>query len=224
MQTDASLRRARAFAQRAPMNRDQHAAFVAATERALWTPADCFHRATLAEIFERAAPLELDLGCGDGAFILEMARRHPERNFLGTERLLGRVEKVCRAIARGHLANCRILRLESLYTVKWLLPPGSAGIVHIGFPDPWPKRHHHPRRLIQDEFLTALHQVLAPGGEVRIKTDDKPYFMWIEKVIARAAGFERIDWEPEPGYPVTDFEQHFIAQGLPVHRARLRRL
>jgi tRNA (guanine-N7-)-methyltransferase len=224
MQMPACLRRSGAFAQRVRMNREQHAAFVAATERALWTPVDCFHRASLTEIFERPAPLELDLGCGDGAFILGMAKLHPDRNFLGTERLLGRVEKVCRAIAREHLTNCRILRLESLYSVKWLLPPGSASVVHVGFPDPWPKRHHHPRRLIQDEFLTALHQVIAPGGEVRIKTDDKPYFMWIEQVIGRAKGFERIEWEDDPAYPKTDFEQHFIAQGLPVYRAKLRRV
>lgn len=152
-----------------------------------------------------------------------MAARHPERNFLGTERLLGRVEKVSRAIARAKLENCRILRLESLYTVKMLLPPGCASVVHIGFPDPWPKRHHHERRLFQDEFMVALHQVLAPGGEVRIKTDDRPYFQWIEKIIGRAPGFARVEWVEEDGYPRTDFEAHFIAQGLPIHRARLRK-
>jgi tRNA (guanine-N7-)-methyltransferase len=201
----------------------EHASFLAAAEQALWTPADHCRRAELSDIFSRAAPLEIDLGCGDGAFLLAMAARFPERNFLGTERLLGRVEKVCRAIARNHLGNARILRLESHYAVKWLLPIACADVVHIGFPDPWPKRHHHPRRLFQDEFMPALHQVLAPGGEVRIKTDDQPYFLWIEKVISRANGFARVDWPEEPGYPKTDFEQHFVDQGLPIYRARLRK-
>jgi tRNA (guanine-N7-)-methyltransferase len=153
-----------------------------------------------------------------------MAARYPERNFLGTERLLGRVEKVSRAIARNKLVNCRILRLESFYTVQWLLPIGCAKVVHVGFPDPWPKRNHQERRLFQDPFMVALHQVLAPGGEVRIKTDDRPYFMWIEKVIERAKGFERIEWVEDEGYPRTDFEAHFLAQGLPTYRARLRKV
>ena len=203
---------------------EQHAAFLAAAERALWQPADHVRRAELSEIFARPAPLEIDFGCGDGSFLLAMAARFPGRNFLGTERMLGRVEKVSRAIARNGLANCRIIRLESNYVAKWLLPAGCAEVVHIGFPDPWPKRHHHTRRLFQDEFMISLHQVLAADGEVRIKTDDQPYFLWIEKVIARAKDFERIEWHEEADYPKTDFEQHFIAQGLPIYRARLRKV
>ncbi len=210
------------------MNREQisqqHEAFLASAERAQWVPADYFRRAALSEIFLRPAPLEIDLGCGDGAFILAMAARFPDRNFLGTERLLGRVEKVCRAIARHALANCRILRLESLYTVRSLLPPGCASVVHIAFPDPWPKRQHHERRLFTDEFMLALHQVLAPGGEVLIKTDDKPYFDWIERIISRAQGFTRIEWIEEEGWPKTDFEKHFLAQSMPIHRARLKKI
>ena len=206
------------------MNKQQHAAFIAAAERAIWTPKDHFQRAEMSEIFERTAPLEVDLGCGDGAFLLAMAKRYPERNFLGTERLLGRIEKVSRAIGRAGFENARILRLESLYAAQWLLPVGCAEVVHVGFPDPWPKRHHHERRLFQDAFMVALHQLVAPGGEVRIKTDDLPYFQWIEKVLARAKGFERIEWIEEPDYPRTDFEQHFLAQGLPIHRARLRKI
>ena len=201
-----------------------HEAFLAAAERSEWKPKDIVRRSTIAEIFGREAPLEVDFGSGDGSFILAMAKRFPERNFLGTERMGGRVEKTCRGAAREDIENVRIVRMESLYTAQWLLPAASASTVHIGFPDPWPKRHHHPRRLFQDEFMIALHQVVATGGEVRIKTDDQPYFMWIEKVLARAKGFERIEWVEEEGYPKTDFEAHFLAQGLPIYRARLRKI
>ncbi len=204
--------------------KDNHPAFLAAAERALWQPADHVRRAEMADIFPRTAPLEIDFGCGDGSFLLAMAQRFPERNFLGTERMLGRVEKVSRAIARHSLTNCRIIRLESNYVAKWLLPVGCADVVHVGFPDPWPKRHHHVRRLFQDDFMESLHQVLAPGAEVRIKTDDQPYFLWIEKVIARAKGFQRAEWPEEADYPKTDFEQHFLSQGLPIYRARLRKV
>jgi tRNA (guanine-N7-)-methyltransferase len=201
----------------------RHQEILATAAKMEWVPKQYFQRAEMGEIFSRPAPLEVDFGCGDGAFLLGMAQRHPERNFLGTERLLGRVEKVSKAIARAGLTNCRILRLESYYTAKWILPIASASVVHILFPDPWPKRQHHDRRLFQDEFMAALHQVLAPGGEVRIKTDVKPYFLHIEKVLARATGFERLDWVEEPGLPKTDFEQHFLAQGLPIYTARLRK-
>jgi tRNA (guanine-N7-)-methyltransferase len=192
--------------------------------RILWTPADYFRRAEWRDIFERPAPVELDIGCGDGAFLLAMAARHPDRNFLGTERMLGRVDKVCRHAARRGLTNVRVLRLESAWSVKHLLPVGSVSVAHVSFPDPWPKRHHQSRRLVQDEFLVTMHSALAEGGELRLKTDDLPYFQWMEKVIARAAGFERIDWPEEADYPVTNFEQRFLAQGLPIYRARLRKV
>ncbi len=210
------------------MTREEHlqtpAEFLDAAERARWTPPDYFRRAKLSDLFEREAPLDLDIGCGEGAFLIEMAKRHPERNFLGTERLLGRVEKVCRLVAHHHLTNLRILRLESAWTLKHLLPLESVSIAHVGFPDPWPKRHHQPRRLIQDDFMQALRAVLIPHGEVRAKTDDLPYFQWMEKVFAKAEGFERIEWLDDPDYPITNFERRFMAQGLPIYRARLRKL
>jgi tRNA (guanine-N7-)-methyltransferase len=198
-----------------------HADFIAAAEYAEWVPADYFKRVTEAEVFERRAPLEIDFGCGEGAFLLAMAKRFPERNFLGTERLLGRVRKVCRNAARHQLSNVRVLRLESKYAVQHLLPPASVTVAHVSFPDPWPKRHHQPRRLIQDDFLQGVHTLLVPGGELRLKTDDLPYFRWMEKVVARASGFERVEWAEDPDYPHTNFERRFVAQGLPIHCARL---
>ena len=72
--------------------------------------------------------------------------------------------------------------------------------------------------------MEALHGILAAGGELRIKTDDEPYFQWIEKVLAHAKGYERLDWPDDPEYPLTDFERRFLAQGLPIYRARLRKV
>jgi tRNA (guanine-N7-)-methyltransferase len=190
----------------------------------LWTPQDIFRRATVEEIFPRQAPLEVDLGAGEGAFLLETARRHPERNFLATERMQGRVRSVCLKAERAGLTNVRILHLESAYVIKHLLPIESLSAAHILFPDPWPKRQHHPRRLFQEAFLRDLHTALIPGGEVRLKTDDLPYFHWMEKIIARVPEFERLEWAAEPGEALTGFESHFVAKGLPIHRARLRKV
>ena len=130
------------------------------------------------ELFGGGAPLEVDLGCGDGSFLVEMARHFPERRFLGVERLLGRVRKVCRKLQRAGLENARVLRLESRYTVEWLLPGDSVSRLHLLCPDPWPKARHHRRRLLQPEFLAAVARVLEPGGEFLFKTDNEEYFEW----------------------------------------------
>jgi tRNA (guanine-N7-)-methyltransferase len=187
-------------------------------------PADYFARAQMSDLFSREAPLEVDIGSGEGTFILTMAERHPERNFLGIERLLGRIRKTCRAAARRNLGNVRMLRLEIAYALRYLLPPESVTVAHVLFPDPWPKRYHHSRRLIQDGFMEALHGILVPGGELRIKTDDEPYFLWMEKVLGRAKGYERLEWADDLEYPTTDFEARFVSQGLPIYRARLRKV
>jgi tRNA (guanine-N7-)-methyltransferase len=202
----------------------QHQAFLNGVDRAQWTPEDYFREARIDEIFDNpTAPLELDLGCGDGSFLVELARRHPERNFLATERLMGRVEKVAKKIVRAELTNTRILRLESHYVLRWLLPPDCASVIYILHPDPWPKRIHHDRRLIQAEFMEAVDRVLIGGGELRVKTDDKPYFQWMEKVFAGCPQFERLDWAEPEDWPKTDFELDFVAKGLPIYSARLRK-
>jgi tRNA (guanine-N7-)-methyltransferase len=176
------------------------------------------------ELFERPAPLEVDIGCGEGAFIAAMGARHPDRNFLGIERLLGRVNTVCRIAAHRRLSNIRVMRVESAYVVEHLLAPGSVTVAHVLFPDPWPKRYHHPRRLIQEPFMQALHGLLGPEGELRVKTDDLPYFQWMEKVFAKAPGFERLEWIEEADYPITNFERRFLNKGMPIYRARLRKV
>ncbi len=195
-----------------------------AAARLLWTPESILVRVTNEHIFGRVAPLDIDFGCGEGAFLLAMAKRFPERNFLGTERLIGRVESVCKKAARAGLNNIRVLQLENLYTVSHILPREAVSIAYVSFPDPWPKRGHQSRRLVQDEFVEQVRLALLPGGELRLKTDDLPYFQWMEKVISRAKGWERLEWPEDPLYPITNFEARFLAQGLPIHKALLRKL
>jgi tRNA (guanine-N7-)-methyltransferase len=206
------------------VNLRQREALLEAAARVRWTPADYFREADLAELFPRPAPLELDLGCGDGGYLVALARRFPERNFLGTERMAGRVEKVCRKVARARLENVRVLRLESHYVVKHLLPPACVTTAYVMHPDPWPKRDHHPRRLLQVEFMQSMHRVLVPGGEVCAQTDDLPYFQWMEKVWAQCPQFARLPWEKPEDWPQTDFERDYRAKGLPIYCARLRKL
>ncbi|MGB1129112.1 MAG: tRNA (guanine(46)-N(7))-methyltransferase TrmB, partial [Haloferula sp.] len=125
-------------------------------------PDDFFNEVRREDIFPGDQPLEVDLGCGDGKFLLEMAEHYPERHFLGVERLLGRVRKVCKKAHKRDLQNLKVLRLESRYVVEWLLAPASVSRLHLLCPDPWPKARHHRRRLIQEDFLNAVLRVLQP--------------------------------------------------------------
>ena len=103
----------------------------------LFVPPDYFRELRPEEVFaDVTRPLEVDLGSGDGTFLLEMAKAHPERDFLGVERMLGRVSKTMRRIRAAGLANARVMRLESAYTVEWLLPAGRVWRLHLLCPDP----------------------------------------------------------------------------------------
>ena len=186
-----------------------------------FVPTDYFRRVESGELFTKGAPLEVDLGTGDGSFLLQMAARHPERNFLGVERFLGRVRKVCRRARDLKLINLRVLRLEARYTVEWLLPQSSVSRLHLLFPDPWPKAKHHKRRLLQPEFLAALHKLLVPSGEFLFKTDHDEYFEWARDNLENFEPFQLVDWpEGEFFYPPTDFEEQWRAEGRVVHRLR----
>jgi len=177
-----------------------------------------------ASLFPKQGPLEVDVGCGDGSFLVGMASDNPGRNFLAIERLLGRVRKTCRKAARIGLQNVRVLRLESSYAVRYLLPPKSVDVFHVMFPDPWPKRRHHERRIINNDFLDAVWTALVHGGELRLTTDDVPYFHHMEQVVGLRKDFKVEPWEPGDEYPQTDFERHFRAQGTKINRLLARKI
>lgn len=189
-----------------------------------FTPADYFAPLPLEAMFGRSAPLQIDIGCGYGAFIVAMAGENPGCNFIGVERLVGRVRKVCKRSANAGLRNVRILCLESLYTLEKLVPAQSASVIHVMFPDPWPKRKHRARRLVNAGFLDAARAALSPGGELRLTTDDPDYFAHMQSVATAHSGFATVPWPDDPAYPRTDFEKHFRAAGLTIHRLLLRKI
>jgi tRNA (guanine-N7-)-methyltransferase len=136
----------------------------------------------LRAIFEREAPLEVDLGCGDGSFLIALAQQNPERNFVGVERMIGRVRSTARKIGDGRVPNARILQADIMQAIQHLLPPQSADAFYLMFPDPWPKRRHHVRRTFNRHFLRAIAHALKAGGVLRVATDDADYFDAMQRV------------------------------------------
>jgi tRNA (guanine-N7-)-methyltransferase len=193
------------------------------TSKAELVPADCFAPLNLSAVYGRKGPLEVDLGCGDGAFLANLAAQNPNKNFLGIERLLGRVRSACRKIERAGLTNARIMRFEISYAVEHLLPVNSVAAFYIMFPDPWPKRRHAPRRLITENFLLSLHRKLRADGTVRIATDESDYFRQITQLVAQSSHFSVIDGASFPAV-TSKFEKRFVHVGMSIHRLALRKV
>jgi len=174
----------------------------------------------LLAIFGRSAPLHVDLGCSDGSFLCELAQRHPHRNFLGIEKLVGRVAKACRKMAE--LDNVRVINVESSYAVRYLLPENSVETFYLLFPDPWPKRRHHRRRIVQPEFVDSIHRALEPAGFFRVATDQADYFQKMQRLVLSDPRFNKID--TADALPLTKFERRFCERGVPIYRLTLRKI
>jgi tRNA (guanine-N7-)-methyltransferase len=185
--------------------------------------ASIVHRLDLAKIFATEQPLEVELGSGDGSFLVERAKRGPDHNFVGVERLLGRIRKMERKARRAGLENLRGIRIESAYFLEYLLPAQSTTALHIYFPDPWPKRKHRRHRLINERFPSLAHAALKSDGVVYLRTDDQDYFSQMNEVFAVAAGFKPEETPAELTEVVTDFERDFLARGIKTLRAAYRR-
>ncbi len=171
-------------------------------------------RLELSLLFPQAQPLEVELGCGDASFLIQYAQLHPERNFIGVERLLGRIRKLDRKGRRAGLANVRGVRIESAYFLEYLLPSHCAAALHVYFPDPWPKRRHWKNRLINERFPGLARQALAPAGRVYLRTDNTDYFRQMTEVFAAETAFKPVEMPAALSRLHTDFEEEFLRRGL----------
>ncbi len=180
-------------------------------------PSDWLNALPLDALFERNAPVHLELGAGDGSFLLQYAQAHPEWNFLGVERLLGRLKKIDRKGRSAGLRNLRAMRVEAAYLVRHLIPVSSLDAVHIYFPDPWPKKKHHKNRLVQADFMKTLHRSLTPGGCLHMRTDNVPYFNHMLEVMEASEGFTPVEVPAELKSFTTDFERHWNSLGIPTN-------
>jgi tRNA (guanine-N7-)-methyltransferase len=179
-------------------------------------------RLDLVQLFGRNAPLHVDLGCGDGSFLCAMAQQFPNRNFLGVERLTKRVEKVRRKAEKTE--NVQVLRADTLFAVRYLLPESSVDTFYLLFPDPWPKRRHQFRRIFTRDFLDAIAVALERHGVLCIATDQLDYFDQIERLSRAHPQFQVVTPVSDDAVlPVTKFERKFREDGAPIYRLTLRK-
>jgi len=184
------------------------------------SPESLTNRLDLEKIFRRKAPLHVDLGCGDGSFLCALAQRLPDKNFLGIERLLSRIRSSARKAAS--LDNVRLLQMESSYAVRYLLPAESVETFYLLFPDPWPKRRHHRRRIVTPDFLNSVHAALEQNGVIYIATDHLDYFRKIKKTAESTPGFAIDDADVD--LPQSKFGLAFRQKGAPIHWLALRKV
>ena len=175
----------------------------------------------LAALFGRNAPRTLEIGFGNGDNLAELAGRHPERDYLGVEVHDPGVGHLLLRMEREGLANIRIARHDAVEVVSSWLPPGSIDETLIFFPDPWHKKRHHKRRLVQAEFLERLARIMRPGGRLHLATDWAHYAEqmlavceaspWFQNMVAGGGCAAR----PETR-PVTKFERRGLRLGHEV--------
>lgn len=175
------------------------------------------------KVFGMSGPLELEIGCGAGGFALEHARRNPTVRCVAFEWR----KKYAREVAfRGAaLANLKVIEGDAILEVPRLFTPGSLSVIHLQFPDPWWKRAHQKRSILQPEFTRYLLTLLQPGGRFDFRTDVEDVGVRGLKVL-EAAGFQNTlgagvfhPYDPEEA-PSTR-ERRYLASGQPVYRARL---
>ncbi|MCE5324963.1 MAG: tRNA (guanosine(46)-N7)-methyltransferase TrmB [Planctomycetaceae bacterium] len=175
----------------------------------------------LAGLFGNTRPVEVEIGCGKGTFLLARAKARPEVNFVGLEYARAYALYCADRFRRAGLENVRMLAADAGAFFKLALGEACVQRVHIYFPDPWPKRKHHRRRLIQPAFIEQVRRVLTAGGLLQIVTDHREYFEQIRRVLAGASGFATIDFpsmtDAAGEITGTNFERKYIAQGRPFY-------
>jgi tRNA (guanine-N7-)-methyltransferase len=176
------------------------------------------------ELFGRDAPTDIDIGAGKGKFLNELATAHPERNLLAVERSAKYHRLCCDRAARRGLTNVRLLRTTGEDLLFRLLAEASVTNMYVLFPDPWPKKRHHKRRLIKPEIVAAMARALVIGGRLLVKSDHADYAEVIGEVLAGAPGLMAIDADQAfAGLPLTGFEHKYGIEGRAIRAFALEK-
>ena len=174
-------------------------------------------------MFGDDAPVEMEIGSGKGGFLLRRAQALPDRRFFGIEWANKFYRYAADRMVRWQMTNVRLMRTDASHLVCHHLPPKCLTMLHIYHPDPWPKKRHHKRRLIQSGFVAAAVEALVPGGRIAIQTDHAEYFEQIREVIhgeprLSEAGFDVPEAGVVNGYVATNYEIKYLKEGRSIYQ------
>ena len=174
------------------------------------------------------AQVWLEIGFGGGEHLAAQAERHPDIGFIGCEVFENGIARLVGEVAQRGLGNIRVFADDARLLLD-RLPPSSLGRVFILFPDPWPKRRHHKRRIVAGATLDRLAQLMQPGAELRLATDDRDYLAWMLERLTAHPDFAWLarrpaDWRQRPpDWPPTRYEEKARAAGRPPSFLRFLR-
>ncbi len=174
-----------------------------------------------AALFGNDHPVEMEIGMGKGTFITEAAKARPEVNFFGIEWANWFWRYASDRLRRNRCLNARTIRNEAGFFVKEFVADASLAVLHIYFPDPWPKKRHNKRRLIQEPFVREIERVLTPDGRLQIVTDHLNYFEQIDAVVKasklKIVEYNRPGAAAEGEFVGTNFERKYKREGRPFY-------
>jgi tRNA (guanine-N7-)-methyltransferase len=176
-----------------------------------------------AAIFGNDHPVELEIGCGKGAFLVTAAELYPTVNFVGVEVAPPFARAAADRMLRRGLVNVRVMCSDAGRLVREHVRSESLSAIHLYFPDPWPKKRHQKRRIFSPEFLDAVHRALRPGGRLCLATDFHPYYEVMRQTTDIDPRFVRLsefEWYASGG--VTNFEKKYLRAGRTSYRAAFR--
>ncbi len=182
-----------------------------------------------AALFPKRAPLIVEIGFGNGEALAAMAAAHPENNYLGIEVHRPGIGGLLLRLESGALTNVRLLEGDAKDVLAQRVPPGSVQAVHVFFPDPWPKKRHHKRRLVQADFVASIQRALMPGGYLHLATDWREYAEHMLTLLSQTPGLENTAgvgcYAPRPEHrPLTKFERRGQRLGHGVWDLIFRRM
>ena len=186
-------------------------------------------RIDFTQIFGRAGPVHIEIGCGKGTFLLHEAQAQPQVNFLGIEWARRFYLYAVDRIGRWGLTNVRIIRTDAATFLAESVPTESVACFHIYFPDPWPKKRHHKRRLIRPSNMATLVRCLKRGGDIRLATDHVEYFEQMKDVAAacrselESTEFVRPAGAVEGELTGTNYERKYIKDKRTIHTLALKK-
>jgi len=200
----------------------------AASPPSAFLPFDLREQSKPLESFGNDNPVEIEIGCGKGKFLLARAQTMPDVNFIGIDMAWKWMKYGVQRCEKRGLENARFIKYDANLVLKYGVPAESVSVFHVYFPDPWPKRRHRKRRIVTGSFLATLHERLVPGGLIELATDHRDYYTHMEEAVIHSG----VSWATEKrttndrlfaAESATNYEIKYAAAGRTLYYIELRK-